>query len=63
MRGTFYTTLILAMPIYRSAIVEMDNAGAGSPRSHVSHEVGVDEGSKKSWISLFGTGASRGTAS
>ena len=42
-RGTFDSILVLAMPIDRRAIVQMNDASARSPRSHVSHEISVNE--------------------
>jgi len=43
-RSSFRLVLIATIPIHRCAIVQMKDAGASSPRSHVRHKVGVNEG-------------------
>ena len=52
--GTFDSILTLAMPIDRSAVVQVQNAGARSPRSDIGHEVSIDKRSKECRLSLRG---------
>ena len=57
--SSFRLVLIATIPIDRGAIVKMEDPGTRSPRSHVRHEVGVDERGDEDGLALRRRGIRR----